>query len=86
MTPDKTEDGKGLTTDKSDLEEKLNQTLTDKTQEDLPEEEPEEELVSFGMDLTQLNEYLNNIIKVINQHASLLNTLNTEVQMRATER
>jgi hypothetical protein len=47
--------------------------------EELEEMEEMEELVTFGMDLSQLNDYLNNIIKVVNQHAALLNTLNSEV-------
>jgi len=44
------------------------------------DEEEEDPLVTLGMDLTQLNEYLNNIIKVLNQHASLLNVVNNEIQ------
>eukprot|EP00347_Sterkiella_histriomuscorum_P017595 403348737 len=54
----------------------------DQNEED---EEEEEELVKFNMNFTQLNDYLNNIIKVINQHAKLLNTLNNEIQLRTTE-
>ncbi|CDW88654.1 UNKNOWN [Stylonychia lemnae] len=53
--------------------------------EEQEDEEEEEELVKFNMNFTQLNEYLNNMIKVINQHAKLLNTLNKEIQVRTTE-
>lgn len=38
------------------------------------------------MNFSSLNDYLNNIIKVINQHAKLLNTLNQEIQVRTTEK
>ena len=42
--------------------------------------------MKFNVSFTQLNEYLNNIIKVINQHAKLLETLNKEIQVRTTEK
>ena len=38
-----------------------------------------EPLVSFSMNLNQLNEYLWKIIKVVNQHAKLLHRLNHEI-------
>ena len=40
------------------------------------ESEEQDELVKYNMNFSSLNEYLNNIIKVVNQHAKLLNTLN----------
>jgi len=58
----------------------------DETLERQPEEEDEDELVKFNVSFTQLNDYLNNIIKVVNQHAKLLDTLNKEVQLRTTEK
>ena len=42
--------------------------------------------MKLNMNYSQLNEYLNNIIKVVNQHAKLLQTLNHEVQHRTTEK
>jgi hypothetical protein len=42
-------------------------------------------LVKFNMNLDQLNDYLRSIIKVVNQHAKLLSTLNAEVALRPTE-
>lgn len=53
--------------------------------DDDEEQEDEDELVKFDIKFEQLNEYLNNIIKVVNQHAKLLDTLNKEVQFRTTE-
>ena len=32
----------------------------------------EDELVRFGIDMTKLSDYLDNIIRVVNQHAKLL--------------
>ncbi len=49
-------------------------------------DEGEEPLVSFNMNLTQLNEHLRKIIKVVNQHAKLIHTLNYEIQFRTTEK
>jgi hypothetical protein len=43
-------------------------------------------LMKFNMDITQLTEFLNNIIQVVNQHAKLLHTLNKEVMNRTTEK
>lgn len=43
-------------------------------------------LVRFNMDLSQLKDYLDNIIKVVNQHAKLLHTLNREMMVRTTEK
>ena len=50
------------------------------------QEDDEDQLVKFNMNFTQLNDYLNNIIKVINQHAKILHNLNKEVQIRTTEK
>ena len=36
------------------------------------------------MNLSQLNDFLQNVIKVVNQHAKLLKTLNKEMQKRVT--
>ena len=38
------------------------------------------------MNLSQLDDFLKNIIKAVNQHAKLLQTLNSEMQLRVTER
>lgn len=43
-------------------------------------------LVMFNMDLTTLKDYLDNMIQVINQHAKLLKTLNSEIMARTTEK
>lgn len=43
------------------------------------------QLVKFNMNLSQLNDYLQSIIKVVNQHAKLLKNLNTEVQSRPSD-
>lgn len=45
-----------------------------------------EPLVRFNMDLSHLKDYLDNIIKVVNQHAKLLRTLNREIMVRTTEK
>ena len=45
-----------------------------------------EPLVRFNMDITQLKDYLDNIIQVVNQHAKLLKILNKEVMARTTEK
>ena len=37
------------------------------------------------MNVSQLNDYLRKIIKVVNQHAKLIHTLNDEIQHRTTE-
>lgn len=49
--------------------------------------EPDEEqpLVSLNMNMQQLNEYLQGIIKVVNQHAKLLQNVNKELAARTTE-
>ena len=39
-------------------------------------------LVKFGVDMTQLSEYLDNIIKVVNQHAKLLDKVSDELEVR----
>ena len=49
-------------------------------------DDDEEPLVSFNMNLSQLNEHLRKIIKVVNQHAKLIHTLNYEIQFRTTEK
>lgn len=45
-----------------------------------------EPLVMFNMNLSHLKEYMDNIIQVVNQHARLLHTLNSEVQVRTSEK
>ena len=44
-------------------------------------------LVKFGVDMSELSDYLDNIIKVVNQHAKLLDKVSDELDMRpkATE-
>ena len=41
-----------------------------------PNSEP---LVELNMDISQLKGYMDNIIAVVNQHAKLLHTLNSEI-------
>lgn len=39
-------------------------------------------LVKFGVDMTELSEYLDNIITVVNQHAKLLDKVSEELEVR----
>lgn len=49
-------------------------------------DEKDQPLVSLNMNIEQLNVFIQNIIKVINQHAKLLNNLHKEVIIRPTEK
>jgi hypothetical protein len=42
----------------------------------------EDELVRFGIDMSKLSDYLDNIIRVVNQHAKLLDDVSTELAKR----
>lgn len=42
----------------------------------------EDELVRFGIDMTKLSDYLDNIIKVVNQHAKLLDDVSCDLVKR----
>jgi len=48
------------------------------------EDEPGEDLIALDVSYGSLNNYMRNIIEVVNQHAALINTLNTSIQMRPT--
>ena len=51
--------------------------------EDMAEStEDPDALVKFGVDMTELSEYLDNIIQVVNQHAKLLDKVNDELEIR----
>ena len=39
-------------------------------------------LVKFGVDMTELSDYLDNIIQVVNQHAKLLDKVSDELEVR----
>ena len=39
-------------------------------------------LVKFGVDMTELSDYLDNIITVVNQHAKLLDKVSEELEIR----
>ncbi len=49
------------------------------------DENDSEPLVSLNMNMNQLNEYLQGIIKVVNQHAKVLQNVNKELSLRTTE-
>lgn len=42
----------------------------------------EDELVRFGVDMTKLSDYLDNIIRVVNQHAKLLDDVSKALLKR----
>ena len=41
-----------------------------------------QDLINFGIDMSQLQEYMENIIKVVNQHARLLDKVSDELAER----
>ena len=40
------------------------------------------ELVKLGVDMSQLSDYMDNIVKVVNQHAKLLDNVSDELDLR----
>ena len=54
--------------DKSKLSENIDFNLSD--------------LVRLGIDMSSLSDYLQNIIKVVNQHAALLDNISDELDAR----
>ena len=38
--------------------------------------------MKFGVDMTELSEYLDNLTRVVNQHAKLLDKVNDELEVR----
>jgi len=58
-------------------------TLSIDAELELPKsDENGEPLVKFGVDMSELSDYLDNIITVVNQHAKLLDKVSDELESR----
>ena len=50
--------------------------------DDLLSDPDDNELVKLGVDMSQLSDYMDNIVKVVNQHAKLLDKVSDELECR----
>ena len=77
-------DGKSrLTNHNSDIESGQAHSRRDKKeQDDLLMDSDDNELVKLGVDMSQLSDYMDNIVKVVNQHAKLLDNVSDELDLR----